>query len=361
MEPSGTQPPAQESPGQTPQPTPGVPRASDPAVDLSHSVDSEGAVSAAVEHLKSLPPEGTEPEPAPEPTPEPPPTAPPQSTPAEEPKAGGEPPQKSARERFIEAAEAERKRREGDDKLKRREADLETREQRAAQALARLEQLEADPIAFIERTQPGLFEQMVERYAQTGGQKPKDKTEPEWKAELTALRDEIKSLKDTTQDRVATFNARKTLDDAMRLISSDEYSAIREYAQIAEEFSGEPVDLEMAIAQEHDSFLSQYGKRLTPNEIVEIMRETAQEKLDRLPKSQRLKSLLGLQAEQQPGNGTPQPQSKPKPQVPGNTATSAQQTASMSARDIEQELEGLDGEDRIEKIVELARAGRLPT
>lgn len=350
-QPGGTPAPqAAPPPPQAAPPEPGAtidtdPRPPDPDAIVRDAFDAARAQATGEPQPAEPPPPPApqaKPEPAePEPDPDPPPEKP-----------------LSARERFIQAAAADREKRSQTDKLKAREAELEAREAEARRAMDALKALETDPIGFIEARHPSLFERMVERYSASGGKPEKKDPTADLRSEIETLKQTIRDIQTNTSESMGAIEARRNVNEAMRLIADEEYAPIREYAALYEEMMGIPVDLEASIVYEHKQFLEQHQKSLTPMEVVEILKETALERLDRLPKSERLRARLGLDTTAQPPE--PKPKARPTTGKPG-TITAAQQAASATDASVDAALEGLYGEDRIAAIVDLIRAEKLPT
>ncbi len=308
-----------------------------------------------------------EPEPAPEPSPKIPAPAsePKPEEPKPEPTSEPEPSPESklsARERFIQSAQADREKRQTNDKLKARESDLEERERRVESVLKRMEHFDKDPIGFIEHEKPKLFEQMVEHFTAQSGEKPKpDERENAYikklEEKITGLEKLIEKTSESVQSSAETQKYTNILNDTKKLLLSDNYKAIHNWVEAFEEMTGTTVDLDRAIAYEFDSFKSQYGRELTPDQIAEIMLETATERLEKTQKSDRLKKMLGISESEPPQKGATKPKSRPKT---GQTVTNRQQTSSRPAEtpDMDSELDGLDGEERIQRIAEMAAAGK---
>jgi hypothetical protein len=270
--------------------------------------------------------DGKEPEPKAETAPEPEPE------PEKEPK-------KSKRELFKEKAEADKAHRDKESKLKEREAKLEA-ELKELNALKR--QLDEDPIAYLEKKNPKLYEEWTERNL-AGNRKES--------AELTALKAEVAELKKTQEEKLSAveksaIDAQNTqyLNEAKSLLMSKDFETAREDAEIWEHFTGQPVNIDRAIAERHDEFLTMYGKKLTPAECCEIINEDAQAHLEKIgsfieyiatkkpdifKQSKTVSQLFGqTPAKESPKTAAP-------PQTTGKTLTNEQETQSVSAGEID--------------------------
>jgi hypothetical protein len=340
------------------------PKRGEPAVDTTiHSpMDIESQISAAIAAAKKEIEGAADDKPDEKPPPEPSKDdKKPKEQPKEEPKdPPKDEPKVSARERFSKAAEEDRVKRENTDRLKAREEALSEREKAAEAALARLEMLEKDPIGFIDKYQPKLFERMVEVFGETGkkpGEKPEKSDDPApWEARIKQLEERLAKKEEESQKQETQNHFRRTISDTKEVLKDEKFEPIHAYCELHQELYGVPVDIDASIANEFDTFKHTYGKELTPPQIAEILLETASEVLERMPKSSRMKALLGIKEEN--NNKTePKPDAKkPKPR----TLTNQQQAASATTTpNIDELLEGLDQEERIQKITELAMAGKL--
>ncbi len=341
-----------------------------PVVDTTTNspTDVEDHIAAAIAHvekeLSNAEPEPKPAEPAPEgqkTPPEPQPKKAPTPEPNTEPEPDSEPepePKLSARDRFSRAAKADREKLEATDRLKEREKALDEREEAYNAALARQKMLEQDPVGFVEKFHPDLFERMVKIYGESG-QKPgekKDDTDPTVQKLLDRIDGLEKKLDQRGQEDTKKAQAdqyRQIIDESKTLLKGDEFRPVREWCALYEEVTGVPVDLEQAIAHEFDGFMAQHKKALTPQQIAEIMNETATELLERAPKSEKMKALLGMEKKQDPA-----PKKTVTPRRQGKTLTNAQQSASATT-DTDVTLDGLTYEESLAAITDAALAGKL--
>ena len=261
-----------------------------------------------------------------------------ETAPEQEPEPEPEP-KKSKRELFKEKAEADKTNRDKEARLKEREAKLEA-QFNELNALKR--QLDEDPIAYLEKKNPKLYEEWTERNLGGGG---KDS------AELTAIKAELAELRKHQEEKLtavekSTQQAQyaQYMNEAKSVLSKEEYKDAQEDAEIWENFTGQPVDIDRAVSSVYAEYKTQYNKELTPAECCEIINEDAQAHLERIgsfiefvatkkpdifKQSKTIAELFG-QTPAKESSKTAAP-----PQTPGKTLTNEQETQSVPAGEID--------------------------
>lgn len=313
------------------QPTP------EPQAEVPETLDNVFRQAAG---LLETEPEETPAETPPEPTPKPEKKAkpPPEPEPEKELEPPPEPspePKKTKRELFRERAQAEKSRRDNDARLKEREAALEQRMARLEELENTYKQFQADPISWLERNNPRAYEEWTARNLAS------DKTrQPQQDPRIEALEKKIEELKGTIESKseetgkqVSRAEYVQYMGEAKSIMQNEEFKPIHESAALIADVLGQEVDIEQAIASVWAEYHTQYEQSLTPREVCEILLEDAQAHLERVPKSERLKSLFG--AQQEPPK-KPAKKSRPQPRAP--------------AQEVEQET------SRVDKPVDMYRA-----
>ena len=284
-----------------------------------------------------------------EPTPKPPPATPEEElaipeeekekTPPVEAKPNEEPPpekKKSKRELFKEKADAERDYRDKEKTLKEREAKLQANQERVE---AILRELEADPYAYLEKKDPRFFEKLVDRNLE-GKRTPESAELAALKAEIAQLREETKTKHEETVNQVQQAQYVQYMNDAKGILGKPEFQDAQEDSEIWQKFTGQPVDVERAIASVYAEYKTNYNKELTPAECCEIINEDAQAHLENIG------SFIEYMAEKKPDifkqsktvakifGQTPTYKKTEPPQTPA-TLTNVQETQSVPAGEID--------------------------
>lgn len=259
------------------------------------------------EPVEATPETEKTPEPAPEPEKEP------VETSAEE--------KQSALDRFKASAAEEAAKREEKAEVKEWRDKYTALEGEISELRTLKEQLRTDPLSFFEKHMPvDTYEKLTDLYAK--GEKPTAE-----KSKMTAIEKKLdqvmeaiaesKKTQQQTQQEAWIQNFTRDLDtNAVK----EEFAPIREYSARVEELTGQPVNLHMAAAKEFDDFMQMYKKALTPYEVLEILKEKAEERLASIrPKEQ------------------PKEEKKPEPKraakKPAPTVTNELETESDSAND----------------------------
>ena len=199
-----------------------------------------------------------------------------------DPPAEPEAPKLSKREQFAADAAKEAEGRAERQEVKELQRKYEETQAQLAESLAFQDKLKTDPLSFFEENfEPDTYEKLTHLYAK--GEKPS----PE-RAEMLSLRKELKEIKEaikSTQELTQQSQQAGWIKDFMRDVDrqvvAEDYKAIREYSEQYERLTGNPVNIHQAAAKEYDDFRSMYKKELTPTEVLDILNEKAEERLER--------------------------------------------------------------------------------
>lgn len=251
------------------------------------------------------------------------PPAAPAKPPKVEPPPEPTPPPKSKRDIFRERAEAEKKHRDKESRLKEREAEVQRME-------TALREFQADPLAYLEKQNPRVYEEWTERKlkAGLGSDNGTGREVSVLKQEIAALREEIKTKYAESDQAIKQAQYAQWLADARGTLLGEDYKDIHESAALFQEFSGRPADLDLWAASVWSEYKTKYPQapELTPQEVCEIMLEDARAHLATVPKSERLKRLFAPPP-------APEPKRKRAPSAP--TLTAEQQSQSASAPEVD--------------------------
>ena len=228
-------------------------------------------------------------------------------------------PKLSKREQFKQMADAEKAYREKEGKLKEREAEIHKLE------LA-FREFQADPIAYLEKQNPRAYEEWTERNLAVG-KSPESTETASLKAEIEKLREEITGKHEEVLSKATHAQHMQYLNEAQSILHGDEFADVWKAAEYLEEVNATPIDPKIAIASVYDEYHTRYGKELTQRECCEILLEDAQALLERLSKSDKLRSIFGPET----------PAEKPKRRTPptGKTLTNDQETLSSPEKPVD--------------------------
>ena len=287
--------PPEANPTPTPETTPIQNVEAPEAVDnlFKQAAQTLAQAQEATETPPEAPAEPKAEEPTEEPAPKPEKKA--KAAPEPEPEPEPEPPKKTKRELFKERAQAEKSRRDNESKIKEREAALEQRMAKLEELENTYKQFQADPISWLERNNPRAYEEWTARNLKD----PKDR-QPQEDPRIAALEKKIEEIKGNVETKteeagkqVSRAEYIQYMGEAKSVLQDEEFKPVHESAAIISDVLGEEVNIERAIASVYDEYYQQYGTHLTPRDACEILLEDAQAHLERVPKSERLRSLFG--------------------------------------------------------------------
>jgi len=259
-----------------------------------------------------------------------------------------EKPTTKRREHFKELADKERIYRE-------RESQLKDREKAADEALSWRKKFDSDPIAALEAKDPQAFEKMVHRWAENEGKATGGEENAGLRKEISELREAIKQNQLSVSQHAGQAEYSQYMRDATKILDDKEYEPIKQYAELAEDFGGQPVNVEQALAAVYTEYFQGYNKQLTPRECCEILLEDAQEHLARLPQSKRLRAFYGLEETEKIAPKKPTKlKERTAPTEQSNTLTSQMATSSESA-DPTQDWMGLTEDEIVRKAANMVR------
>ena len=212
--------------------------------------------------------------------------------------------------------------------------------------MAELEALERkineDPIGYLEKKDPSLYEKWTERNLGARGKESAEMAAI--KAELKELKENLTSKHEETATQVQQAQYVQYMNEAKSTLTKEEFKTAQEDAEIWANFTGQPVDIDRAVSSVYAEYKTQYNKELTPAECCEIINEDAQAHLERIgsfveflatkkpdifKQSKTVSQLFG----QTPAKETPK--TAAPPQTPGKTLTNEQETQSVSAGEID--------------------------